>query len=126
MKLTERQKRFADYYIKTGNATESARKAGYSSKTAQEMGYENLRKPHIGAYIEERNAELESKRIANMTEVKEFWTSILRDGEQEAKDRLKASEYIAKTNAAFVDRTEHSGHISGDVEITIGVEDYET
>ncbi|MCC0650821.1 terminase small subunit, partial [Clostridioides sp. ZZV15-6598] len=34
-KLTEKQKRFCDYYIKTGNATEAAIKAGYSEKTAK-------------------------------------------------------------------------------------------
>ncbi len=42
MKLTEKQKRFADYYIELGNATEAARKAGYSSKTAKSIGQENL------------------------------------------------------------------------------------
>lgn len=54
-KLTEKQKRFADYYIETGNATKAAVKAGYSRKTAKETGYENLTKPHISSYIEERN-----------------------------------------------------------------------
>lgn len=29
MKLTPKQKAFADYYIECGNATEAARKAGY-------------------------------------------------------------------------------------------------
>ena len=32
-KLTEKQKRFIDYYIETANATESAKRAGYSEKT---------------------------------------------------------------------------------------------
>ena len=43
-KLTEKQKRFIDYYIETANATESAKRAGYSSKTAKNIGAENLTK----------------------------------------------------------------------------------
>ncbi len=44
MKLTPKQKAFADYYIQTGNATEAAIKAGYSKKTARFIGNENLTK----------------------------------------------------------------------------------
>jgi phage terminase small subunit len=44
-----------------------------------------------------------------MEEVKQFWTNTMRNREVEFKDRLKASEYIAKTNAAFIDRQEISG-----------------
>ena len=32
-KLTEKQKRFCDFYIETGNAAEAARLAGYSGLT---------------------------------------------------------------------------------------------
>lgn len=38
MKLTEKQKKFADYYIELGNATQAAIKAGYSKKTANRIG----------------------------------------------------------------------------------------
>lgn len=49
--LTPKQKAFADYYIECGNAAEAARKAGYSLRTADSIGRENLRKPTISAYI---------------------------------------------------------------------------
>ena len=62
--LTEKQKRFADYYIETGNMTEAAIKAGYSKKTARVIGQENLLKPAIKNYINERLKELEEKRVA--------------------------------------------------------------
>ena len=52
MKLTEKQQRFVDYFIETGNAAEAARKAGYSEKTAPWIGQENLQKPTIKAAIE--------------------------------------------------------------------------
>ena len=78
MKLTEKQKRFVDAYIETGNASEAARRAGYSSKTAFRIGQENLQKPAIRQAIESRLKAIESKRIANVTEVLEFLTLALR------------------------------------------------
>ncbi|MEA4896140.1 MAG: terminase small subunit [Oscillospiraceae bacterium] len=53
-KLNDRQKRFADEYLIDFNATEAAKRAGYSEKTAYSMGSENLKKPEILAYIEKR------------------------------------------------------------------------
>ena len=78
MKLTEKQRRFVDYYIETGNASEAARRAGYSEKTAGWIGQENLQKPTIKAAIDARLKELEDKRIAKADEVLQFLTSALR------------------------------------------------
>lgn len=78
MKLTEKQRRFVDYYVETGNKTEAAKKAGYSEKTAASIGDENLRKPAIKAAIDARLRELEGKRIARADEVMQFLTSTLR------------------------------------------------
>lgn len=78
MKLTEKQRRFVDYYVETGNQTEAAKKAGYSEKTAASIGDENLRKPAIKAAIDARLRELEDKRIAKADEVMQFLTSTLR------------------------------------------------
>ena len=47
MNLTPKQRAFADFYIELGNATEAARRAGYSAKTAKSIGAENLTKPDI-------------------------------------------------------------------------------
>ncbi|CAK1254733.1 Phage terminase [Fructobacillus tropaeoli] len=78
MKLTVKQKKFADEYVKSGNATQSAIKAGYSEKTAAVIGTENLIKPNIKTYIDERMKELESKRIMSATEAVQLLTSIAR------------------------------------------------
>lgn len=78
MKLTEKQKRFVDFFIETGNKTEAAKRAGYSEKTAASIGDENLRKPAIKAAIEARLKELEDKRIAKIDEVLKFLTSSMR------------------------------------------------
>ena len=41
------QKRFVDEYLIVPNATEAARRAGYSKKTAKQKGYELRQKPEI-------------------------------------------------------------------------------
>lgn len=56
--LTKKQRVFVDEYLRSWNAAASARAAGYSERTADVIGYENLRKPQIAAEIERRLAEL--------------------------------------------------------------------
>ena len=62
-KLTPKQQRFVTEYLKSGNATEAAKQAGYSEKTAFRIGAENLQKPAIARAIEKaqerRNDRLE-------------------------------------------------------------------
>lgn len=82
-KLTEKQKRFADYFIETGNQTEAAIKAGYSERTARAIGSENLTKPNIRKYIDDRLEQLASERIADQREVLEALTRVMRREEQE-------------------------------------------
>ncbi|MBS6475373.1 MAG: hypothetical protein KH354_05250 [Clostridiales bacterium] len=65
----------------------------------------------LGQYIADRDAILESPRVADMQEINEFWTSIMRDTGVEAKDRIKASELRAKAAGAFVDRMQLSGRL---------------
>lgn len=102
-KLNQRQKAFADYYLQTGNATESALKAGYSKNTASETGYENLNKPHIRAYIDERAAKSSNERIASADEVLEFLSQVMRgeikdqfDLDPSLSDRINASKELFK------------------------------
>ncbi|MEK5065900.1 terminase small subunit [Cytobacillus sp. FSL R5-0596] len=104
--MTPKQQAFVDYYLMSGNAEEAARKAGYNARGNTTKLLQNTT---IKEAIKERNKSIESDRIANMEEVKEFWSNTLRDAEADLKHRLKASEYIAKTNAAFLEKIEHSG-----------------
>ncbi|AOW74274.1 terminase [Pediococcus acidilactici] len=85
MKLTAKQKKFADNYIKTGNATQSAIGAGYSKKTAPTIASENLIKPNIKAYIDKKMREIESDRIMGAQEALEFLTNVVRGEELETK-----------------------------------------
>ena len=118
-KLTEKQKRFIDFYIETLNASEAARRAGYSPRTAFRIGQENLQKPAIKSAIDERLSQFESERIAGPKEVLKYLTAVMRGEESEeqvvtvgtgqgeseveiinkrvgAKDRIKAAELLGK------------------------------
>ena len=110
-KLTEKQKRFVDYYCQSGNAEQSAISAGYSPKTARGHSHKLLQNVAIKSAISERNELLEDERIADISEIKQFWTSVFRSGEAEIKDQLRASELLAKTEGAFIDKVEHSGSL---------------
>ena len=134
--MTEKQKRFCDFYIETGNAKEAAIRAGYSEKTAKQIGQENLTKPDLRAYIDERLAELKNERTADAQEVLEYLTAVMRGEDKEAtligvgegaqavvdidvgaKDRLKAAELLGKRHALFTDKVDLQ---TGDIVIKVG------
>lgn len=109
--MTEKQVRFADYYIRTGNAAEAARLAGYSEKIAKQIGSENLTKPDITRYIQERLASISAARIADAQEVLEVFSGILRgtvadqDGAPASvRDRIEAGKAILRRFERLEDR----------------------
>ena len=93
-KLTAKQKKFCDEYIKSGNATDAAIKAGYSAKTAKQTGAENLSKPYLKSYIDAKMKEIESHKIADAKEVLEFYTKVLRGEVIEEVPMSTADEVI--------------------------------
>ena len=130
-KLTIKQKKFADEYIISGNATQAAINAGYSEKTARKIGSENLTKPDIKSYIDERMKKLEEEAIADQAEVLKFLTRIMRDEEKEevlvnignfeqeiqtmkvsAKDRIKAAELLGKRYGSWTDKVDLSSDLT--------------
>lgn len=135
-KLTQKQRRFVDEYIISGNATQAAIKAGYSKKYANTNANKLLQNTTIKAAIDKRNEEIKSEKTADMTEVMEYLTSVMRgeqtesvatakgvyeDIEVSAKDRIKAAELIGKRHGAWTDKKV----ISGDVQIDVGMGDYD-
>jgi phage terminase small subunit len=92
--LTPKQKKFCDEYIKSGNAKQSAIKAGYSPKTAKSIGQENLTKPDLKAYIDERLKELSDHKILSAAEVLEYLSRVVAG---------KETEYVATSKGVFPD-----------------------
>lgn len=114
-KLTVKQQKFVDEYIKTGNATQAAINAGYSKKTARSAGNRMLTNVGIKQKIQERMSELHKSNIPTLEEVLGFFGRVLRgeemtkvvrtgpDGEQTTvmkppseKARLDAAKELAK------------------------------
>lgn len=117
MKLTPKQEAFVDYYIETGNATEAARRAGYSRGIANRIGTENLSKPVIQQAIKARQAEIKSERTADITETMEFLTAVMRGEVMEqvvvvegVGDGCSKARLVEKT-PSVADRTKAADHI---------------
>ncbi|GMM13625.1 terminase small subunit [Lactobacillus amylovorus subsp. animalium] len=92
--MTPKQKKFCDEYIKSGNAKQSAIKAGYSPKTAKSIGQENLTKPDLKAYIDERLKELSDHKILSAAEILEYLSRVVAG---------KETEYVATSKGIFPD-----------------------
>ena len=133
--MTEKQKLFADEYLIDLNATRAYRavyKNCKSNKAADASARKLLGNTRIQQYINERLEELQSKRVANVQEVMEHLTAVLRgeireetvvvegigDGCSEARivekqvgarDRLKAAELLGKRYSLFTEKVEVSG-----------------
>lgn len=60
----------------------------------------------IGEQIRERQNEISSAKIKNISEIQEWWASIMTDDNQDPKDRIKCSELLAKSQGAFVLKVE--------------------
>jgi len=124
-KLSIKQKRFADEYIISGNAYQSAIDAGYSKTYAKADSHKLLEKPGIKSYIESRMLEMDKRKVADQQEVLEYLTSVMRgevtepltvldgDGYQKVVDaspsvatRNKAAELLGKRYRIFTEKQE--------------------
>lgn len=101
--LNQRQIRFVQEYMKTNSVRQSAVVAGYSPKTAQAQGGRLLQNVKVKAYIEAINERLDSDKIADIQEVMEYLTSVMRGEKKDQFDldaalseRTKAASELAK------------------------------
>lgn len=138
-KLTLKQKKFADEYIISGNATESYKRVYSNVKedsTASAGASRMLRNVKVKSYIEERLAQLNSEKIADQEEILQYLTAVMRGEHREetligmgqgfqettymdvgAKDRIKAAELLGKRYSMWTDKQELTQRT---IEITVG------
>ena len=93
--MTPKQHKFCDEYIKTGNATQSAINAGYSKKTAKQIGQQNLTKLDLKTYINWRMETIADNTIATAEETLGILTKIVR-GEHTEQVTTAEGEIIEK------------------------------
>lgn len=107
-KLTPKQEKWIDEYIKCNNLAEASGKAGYTGKNLKAMGYQNSIK--FKDIIDQRRAELSKEikntSIAELEGIYKFWTDTFNDNDAKMQDRIKASELLAKAKGAFVEKRE--------------------
>lgn len=94
--MRTRQKLFVEEYLRCWNASEAARRAGYSPRSAASIGWENLRKPEIKQEIDRRIEE----ELMSVNEV------LVRLAQQA---RAEYSEYIAADGSLDLERLKADG-----------------
>lgn len=135
--MNERQRRFADEYIRTGNVSQSYRLAYQNvtkEATARANGSRLLTNANVKSYIDKRLEELKKDAIAEQDEVLQYLTSVMRGQQTEqtlrgaggglqviddiavdAAKRIKAAELLGKRYAIWTDKQQ----IEGNVPVTI-------
>ena len=120
--LTEKERIFADEYIKTTNATQSAIKAGYAEKSASSKGSQLLRKVKVRKYIDSVMEKRSKNTIATADEVLEYLTKVMNGEEKDAfgldasiADRTKAAELLGTRHMLFTDKVKLDAEIELDI-----------
>lgn len=120
--LTEKERIFADEYIKTTNATQSAIKAGYSEKTASSKGSQLLRKVKVRQYIDDVMDKRSKNTIATADEVLQYLSRVMNGEEKDAfgldvsvADRTKAAELLGKRHMLFTEKVKLDAEIEIDI-----------
>ena len=132
--MTRKQQRFCDEYLVDCNATQAAVRAGYSQKTAKQIGQHLLTLVDIKGVIDQKMQEMQDKTVASAEEVIQYLSSVLRgqseseivvvegtgDGCSEArtvmkapdeKERLKAAELLGKRYGLYSDKVNLEGAV---------------
>jgi phage terminase small subunit len=104
---------FCKEYLIDLNATQACIRSGYSEKTAKEMGYENLTKPHIQDEIQRLKGEREKRIELTADKVLEDIERVRKkaEGSEQYTVSLKASELQGKHLAMFTEKHKVDGEI---------------
>lgn len=101
--LTKLQRGWFDHYIVTRDGTKSAKLAGYkgTAPTLAHAGSMNKQKMQPMIDIMDSFTKEVAGIVTELTGIFEFWGGVIGDGTQSMKDRLKASELLARAMGAF-------------------------
>ena len=99
-----------NYKANGGNMKKAMIDAGYSETYADRNSKYLL--GIIGPEIRNTQDEIKSEKIKSVTEIQEWWTSVMDDDERDCGHRIKCSELLAKSQGAFVDKVELNGQVN--------------
>lgn len=107
-RLTDRQRQFVEEYLVDLNATQAAIRAGYSQKTAEQLGYQLLQKPLVQAEIQaamERRAKrtgiTQDRVVEELGKVAFAEAADGSDSELKYSNKLRALELLGKHLGLF-------------------------
>lgn len=107
--LNTRQKKFAEYYAQSGNASESARRAGYSAKYINSNVQKLLQNTAISEYIKQFSDKLKDERIMSAKDRQVLLSDIAKDDRNEPNDRIRAVDTLNKMTGEYLNKVEISG-----------------
>ena len=107
--LTPKQQRFVEEYLIDLNATQSAIRAGYSEKTAEQLGYQLLQKTSVLKAIEEAKNQVSKRTELTVDMVVQ---GLLKEAQDYAEGstqsaRVSAWAHLGKHLGMFKDKLEH-------------------
>nr|DAJ57701.1 MAG TPA: Terminase small subunit [Caudoviricetes sp.] len=113
--VTERQKKFAEYYAQCGNAAQSAIQAGYSKKYANTNASKLLQNTTITEYIKQLTEDAQTARIMTARERQAILSDIAKNKQNELSDRIRAIDTLNKMTGEYTQKVS----IDGDVGVKI-------
>ena len=124
-KLTKKQAAFVAEYVKDKNATQAAIRAGYSKKSAFNIGCENVKKPYIAEAIEKRLEKVSERALIDAERV---LNGLLKEAEYSGEGashsaRVSAWEKLGKYLGMFTDKVENTHSFNGIVGIDVHMPD---
>lgn len=108
--LNRREQTIINYLSNGGNMKRAMMDAGYSETYADRnskylMGI-------IGDDIKKTQDVIRNEKIKSVEQIQEFWTEVMdNDEDVEMKDRLKASEMLAKSQGGFIEKIEMNAKV---------------
>ena len=109
--VNERQKKFAEYYAQSGNASWSAKQAGYADKFAGQNADKLLKNTKVAEYIRELSENARRGRILNVEERQEILSDIVLNGNNQ--DRIRAIDTLNKMSGEYVTKIE--GNVNAEI-----------
>ena len=106
--LTERQRKFAEYYVQCGNAEQAAVSAGYSEQYARGNAYKLVANSGVAAYIKQLSEAAQTARIMTARDRQELLSDIAKDEHNDASDRIRAVDTLNKMTGEYTTKVEAS------------------
>lgn len=103
-RLSTQRIAFLNYYLQGNDCYISAIKAGYANSTAKKSSYNWLQDPLCKEYIDKQLAKVDKSNILSITDIQEWWSNLITNKNADMKDRIRASELLAKSAGGFTEK----------------------